>query len=119
MGPVVSVIERMGVMEWRESGGRLVESGGERRGSVEGGESRVSGERGKSSNLARKEIGGVSVVSGERGGASGSSGERGGASGGRGEIGESRCLKRLKCIPNSLLSLSSPKFSKDKRSRRP
>ena len=89
-----------------------MESGGARRRSVEGGVSGDSG--GKSSKLTRKEIGGVSVVSGERGGERGSSGERGGASGGRGEI-----VKRLKCIPNTLLSLRSPKFSKDKPSRRP
>ena len=110
MEPVVSVRERVEQMEWRESRESQVESGGARTRSVEGGVSGDSG--GESSKLARKEIGGVSVASGERGGESGSRREGGGASGGREEI-----VKRLKCIPHTLLSLRSPKFLKDKPAR--
>ena len=119
MEPVVSVRERVEQMEWRESGGRQVESVGERRTSAKSGESGVSGCR--SSKVESKEIGGVSGASLESGGASGKSGvdskvERKESVGGSGE---SRCLSGLKCRPNSLLSLSHPKFSKAKQARRP
>ena len=63
--------------------------------------------------MARKEIGGVSVASGERGGESGSRREGGGVSGVR-----QVDVQGLKCKPNTLLSLRTPEFSKDKPARR-